>query len=178
MFRRQRSWESRLDRKAGMWRTIAAADGRRTLANQMLIHRQMASSNRCQPRSILVVDDEEGFSYVLKAVLGYEGYVVHVATSAYAAIKLYEERCRDIGLVLLDYLLPEMSGEVVFENLQRLNPGVRVLLVTGCPESVATKMFENGLHGYIQKPFDLSAIVQRVQDAINAPAVGSVPSPA
>jgi CheY-like chemotaxis protein len=50
-------------------------------------------------------------------------------------------------MVLLDYLLPEMSGELVFENLQRLNPDVRVVLLTGCEESVADKMLKKGLRG-------------------------------
>jgi len=61
------------------------------------------------------------------------------------AIQLYAERWREISMVLLDFLLPEMSGEMVFENLQRLNPDVRVVLLTGCEGSVAEKMFEKGL---------------------------------
>ena len=120
--------------------------------------------------TILAIDDEQGFLELLKVALRYEGYVVHVASSPNQAIKLYEERSRDIRLVLLDYLLPEMSGDVVFENLQRLNPDVRVMLLTGCEESVATKMLKNGLRGFLQKPIDLSELSRKVRDAINSPA--------
>jgi FixJ family two-component response regulator len=54
---------------------------------------------------------------------------------------------------------------------------VRLMLLTGCGESVATKMLKNGLGGFLQKPFDLSDLDQKVWDAINAPEVSYSPSP-
>jgi DNA-binding NtrC family response regulator len=131
----------------------------------------MTSSNCRQKECILAIDDEEGFLGMLKAALECQGFMVHTASSPNEAIKLYEERCRDISMVLLDYLLPEMSGELVFENLQRLNPDVRVVLLTGCEESVADKMLRKGLRGYLQKPFDLPDLAQKIRDAINAPVL-------
>jgi FixJ family two-component response regulator len=80
-------------------------------------------------------------------------------------------------MVILDFLLPQMSGDVVFEELQRLNPDVRVVLLTGCEDYVAERMFKKGLRGYLQKPFDLQQLAQKVRDAINAPAAGSSGSP-
>jgi len=140
--------------------------------------RSMTPDNSRQQTGILAIDDEEGFLELLKVALGSQGYIVHVASSPNEAIKLYKERCRDISLVLLDYLLPEMSGDLVFEKLQRLNPNVRVMLLTGREEAVATKMFKNGLRGYLQKPFDLSVLDQKVWDVINTPRFPSSPSPA
>jgi DNA-binding NtrC family response regulator len=131
----------------------------------------MTSSNCRQKECILAIDDEEGFLGMLKAALECYGFMVHTACSPNEAIKLYEERCRDISMVLLDYLLPEMSGELVFENLQRLNPDVRVVLLTGCEESVADEMLKKGLRGYLQKPFSLPDLTQKVRDAINAPVL-------
>ena len=84
---------------------------------------------------------------MLKAALECYGFMVHTASSPKEAITLYRDHQRDIGMVLLDYLLPGMSGELVFENLQGLNPDVRVVLLTGCEESVAGKMFKRGLRG-------------------------------
>ena len=150
----------------------------RTLAGSMLIHRSMAPSNSRQQDGILAIDDEEGFLELLKVALGSQGYTVHVASSPNEAIRMYEERRREISMVLLDFLLPEMPGDLVFENLQRLNPDVRVMLLTGCEESVAKKMLKNGLRGYLQKPFDLSVLDQKVWNAINTPAFSSLPSPA
>ena len=66
---------------------------------------------------------------LLKATLDGHGYRVHTASCPNQAIKLYEERGREISMVLLDFLLPKMSGDMVFENLQRLNPDVRVIFL-------------------------------------------------
>ena len=139
----------------------------------------MGSSNRPQHNTVLAIDDESDFLLLLRMALQCQGFTVHTASSPSEAIKLYEEKWQDISMVLLDFLLPEMSGDLVFENLQRLNPSVRVVLLTGCEESVAEKMFAKGLRGYIQKPFSLQDLAQRVRDAIHGPApVAASPLPA
>ena len=129
----------------------------------------MTSGNSRQQAGILAIDDEEGFLGVLKMSLASQGYRVHTASRPSEAISLYGERWREISMVLLDFLLPEMSGDMVFENLQRLNPDVRVVLLTGCEESVADKLFEKGLRGYLQKPFCIRELAQKVRDAIDDP---------
>jgi two-component system, cell cycle sensor histidine kinase and response regulator CckA len=131
------------------------------------------SSNSSKKECILAVDDEAPFLGMLKAALECYGFRVHTASSPKEAITLYRDYQRDIGMVLLDYLLPEMSGEMVFENLQCLNPDVRVVLLTGCEESVANEMLKAGLRGYLQKPFSLPDLIQRVRDAIDTPVLAS-----
>jgi DNA-binding NtrC family response regulator len=133
----------------------------------------MTSSNCPQKESILAIDDEEGFLGLLKAALECHGYCVHTASSPEEAIKLYGERWREIGMVLLDFLLPHMSGDLVFDELKRLNPDVRVILLTGCEESVAEPLYSKGLRGYLQKPFSLPDLAQRVEDAIHTRAAFS-----
>jgi CheY-like chemotaxis protein len=141
------------------------------------LYRGMSSSGKPQQNCILAIDDEDGFLDFLKVVLESQSFMVHTLSNPKEAIEFYEERWREISVVLLDYLLPEMSGQLVFENLQRLNPDVRVVLLTGCEESVAEKMFQKGLRDYIQKPFSMLDIGPRVRDAINAPVVTSSASP-
>lgn len=81
---------------------------------------------------------------------------------------MYRQLHRMIDLVLLDYIMPGMTGEEVFAQLRQVNPGVRVLLLTACDDQVARKMFQQGLRGYIQKPFYLSKLVQQIQETIQA----------
>jgi DNA-binding NtrC family response regulator len=140
----------------------------------------MSRSGSSPQHCILAIDDEEGLLGLLKAALEYQGYTVHTASSPHEAIKLYADKWRDIGMVFLDFLLPQMSGDLVFDELQRLNPDVRIVLLTGCEESVADNMFEKGLRGYLQKPFSLPDLAQRVKDAINTPPASpaALPSPA
>jgi DNA-binding NtrC family response regulator len=133
----------------------------------MLFMGVMSRTESSHQHSILAIDDEAGFLGLLKAALECEGYAVHTATSSQEAITIYKERWREIGMVLLDFLLPQMSGDLVFDELQRLNPDVRVVLLTGCDEAVADPLFEKGLRGYLQKPFNLPDLARKVQDAIN-----------
>jgi len=137
----------------------------------------MAPNNCLQRECILAIDDEPGFLGLLKSQLESQGYAVHTASNSEEAIKVYQERGQEIGMVLLDYLLPKMSGDLVFDELQRLNPEVRVVLVTGCEKSVAAKLFQRGLRGYLQKPYRLPALFQKVQDTISAPPSSSATSP-
>jgi CheY-like chemotaxis protein len=133
----------------------------------------MARSNRSNKQSVLVIDDEEAFLETIKAALECYGFIVYTASSGKEAIAVFRDHQHDIGMVLLDYLLPEMSGEWIFENLRCLDPDVRVVLLTGCEESVADRMLKRGLRGYLQKPFDLPELVQTVRDAINFPVLAS-----
>jgi DNA-binding NtrC family response regulator len=126
--------------------------------------------------SILAIDDEEGFLSFLRMALESEGYTVHVASDPCEALKFYAERGREVGMVLLDFVLPKMSADTVFDELQLLNPDVRVVLLTACDDFVAERMFKRGLRGYLQKPFDLQDLAQRVRHAIDSP-VGSVTLP-
>jgi DNA-binding NtrC family response regulator len=92
------------------------------------------------------------------------------ASNADEALRIYEERWREIDVVLLDFLLPQMTGDLVFDELQRLNPDARVILVTGYEKSVPFEMFQKGLLGSLKKPCSLTDLVQKVEEALSAPA--------
>ena len=119
-------------------------------------------------QGILVIDDEKEILEVIRQLLDAQGYRVHTAATAKEGVDLYERFCLDIDLVLLDYLMPEMTGDLVFECLRKVNPDVRVILLTACDDNVARRMFETGLRGYIQKPFYLDDFIQRVRDEIES----------
>ena len=129
----------------------------------------MSNGDQPQRGHVFAIDDEEGFLGLLKIALERRGYTVHTASSPTEAITFYGERWRDIGMVFLDFLLPGMSGDLVFAELQRLNPNVRVVLLTGCEDSVAEEMFQRGLRGYLQKPFSLPDLAQKAYEAIHSP---------
>jgi DNA-binding response OmpR family regulator len=126
----------------------------------------MKPSNANKPPEILAIDDETDILDIIQATLQDQGYKVHVAASPTQGLELFEQHRREIKLVLLDYLMPEMTGDLVFESLQRIDPGVRVILLTACEDSVAKKMFAAGLRGYIQKPFYLDDLVERVREEL------------
>jgi DNA-binding response OmpR family regulator len=118
---------------------------------------------------ILAIDDEPDLLDIIKTALEGEGFRVFPFADAQAGLKFYEQNWRDVQVVLLDYLMPNMTGDLVFECLQRVNPVVKVLLLTACDDHVARQMFQAGLRGYIQKPFYLQDLMARVSEEVDAP---------
>ena len=117
-------------------------------------------------KQVLAIDDEPEVLDVVQRCLEAGGFQVLTASDPKKGLELYEKDHQEIGLVLLDYLMPVMMGDLVFECLQRVNPDVRVILLTGCEDQVAHRMFESGLRGFIQKPFYMEDLVKRVREEL------------
>ena len=72
-----------------------------------------------------------------------------------------------ISLVLLDMTMPEMSGRQTYEELQKIVPGIKVLLASGYSvEEQAQELLDRGCSGFIQKPFDDVALSAKVQEIL------------
>jgi DNA-binding response OmpR family regulator len=116
---------------------------------------------------VLAIDDEPEILEILKQCLESEGFPVLTAQGPKNGLDVYEKRRQEIGVVLLDYVMPEMNGDLAFECLQQIDPNVRVILLTACEDHVARKLFDSGLRGYIQKPFYLDDLLQRVREELS-----------
>jgi DNA-binding response OmpR family regulator len=116
--------------------------------------------------TILVVDDEEPVRELLGAILSEAGYQVTLASSGKDALLLYRRRGPEISLVLLDLLMPEMSGLSLLQSLLRLNPAVKAIVVSGASyEGKNNESLASGARGVVEKPFqpeELLATVERV----------------
>jgi len=137
----------------------------------------MSHKRRSKSHCILAIDDEKEFLSFLATGLESEGYQVLSASTPEEASSIYEQRWQEIDVVLLDFLLPPTLGDLVFDELQRVNPEVRVVLLTGFEEAVAEKLYQKGLRGYLRKPFKLAQLVQKIRDVIDMPAASPVASP-
>lgn len=115
---------------------------------------------------VLTIDDDSEMLEIIKQCLESEGFQVLAADGSKKGLEIYEKRWPEIELVLLDFLMPDMTGDLVFACLQRINPDVRVILLTAYEDRVARTMFETGLRGYIQKPFYVEDLVQRVREEL------------
>jgi two-component system, cell cycle sensor histidine kinase and response regulator CckA len=129
----------------------------------------MSCSGVSRQHWILAIDDELAILDIVKTALKAEGYTVHIASSPTEGIKFYEQHWRNIKLVLIDFMMPEMTGDLVFEHLQRINPDVRVLLLTGSFMFQKDEKFVRRLRGYMEKPINLDILAVRVKDAIDSP---------
>ena len=117
--------------------------------------------------AILLVDDERMIGEIGAQMLEALGFEVQVACGGKEAIALYEADPNRFRMVVLDLIMPEMSGEEVLERLQTINPGVKVLLSSGYSlEAKAQHMLERGCRGFIQKPFSLEALSGKIEEVL------------
>jgi CheY-like chemotaxis protein len=113
---------------------------------------------------ILFVDDEKMVIDVGKSMLEKLGYQVLCANSGREAIELFKKKINDIDLVILDLIMPDVGGEQVFNQIKELDPKVKVLLSSGYSiNGEASKILKNGCDGFIQKPFNLNSLSQKVR---------------
>jgi len=120
-----------------------------------------------RPR-VLVVDDEDSIRELLTTSLRFDGFEVYCAADGVQALELAQHL--DLDLVVLDVLLPGMSGFAVTHALRRRGCTVPVLFLSACDEPADRRQgLAVGGNGYVVKPFSLKDIRSRIRTLISAP---------
>jgi CheY-like chemotaxis protein len=118
---------------------------------------------------ILLVDDEMEIAELAAAMLTDEGYKVILARDGFEALRIYQQIAKQIRLVILDFFLPVMDGDAVFDELRALNPDVAVVLSSGFAEqSKLGNMLAQGLRGFIPKPYTREKLLEQVRSTLDA----------
>jgi PAS domain S-box-containing protein len=118
--------------------------------------------------TILLVDDEPMILTVSKGMLEHLGYRVYVAGSGQEALALFMDKGDEIDLVVLDMIMPGISGGETFDRLRKIKPGIRVLLASGYSiEGQAQEILDRGCNGFLQKPFEHVILSRKVRDALH-----------
>ncbi len=122
---------------------------------------------------ILLVDDEEMVLDVGAKMLEKLGYAALKASSGREALEIYREHHESIDMVVLDMIMPEMSGAEAFDRLREIDPDARVLLSSGYSlDGQATDILARGCLGFIQKPFNLQELSQKVREVLDRETQG------
>ncbi|MCP4367092.1 MAG: response regulator, partial [Deltaproteobacteria bacterium] len=109
--------------------------------------------------TILLVDDEEVVVQGCRQVIEGLGCNVFVALGGEDAIKIYRKDQDKIDLVILDMIMPNMSGSETYDRLKEMNPDIKVLLSSGYSiRGQATEILDRGCNGFIQKPFNMEQL--------------------
>jgi two-component system cell cycle sensor histidine kinase/response regulator CckA len=118
--------------------------------------------------TILLVDDEEVVIAVSEEILKSLGYNVLTARGGREAIEKYTANWERISLVILDMVMPEMGGGETFDGLKEINPHVKAILASGYSlNAQAIKIMEKGCYAFIQKPFTISSLAQKIREALD-----------
>ncbi|MGG6238365.1 response regulator [Nodosilinea sp. AN01ver1] len=117
---------------------------------------------------ILVVDDEAPVCEVTKASLEAYNYRVLTACDGLDAIALYAQHQNDIQLVILDMMMPSLDGATTFRVLQKINPQVQAIAVSGLPYHNAklTSVASLKIQGFLAKPYTIEELVKVVHTAL------------
>lgn len=116
------------------------------------------SAGGVMPRRILIVDDERDICEQLEAFLRSKGFQVSSVFSGEQAIETLAQRGADV--LLLDMLLPGLSGIEVLKQVKILRPELRVIVVSGVDnEDVKTQAIYYGAEAYLIKPLDFHKAV-------------------
>jgi two-component system OmpR family response regulator len=117
---------------------------------------------------ILVVEDEQHLAYMIKFNLQAEGYQVTAVTDGQSALDALEEAQPPIDLVVLDIMLPGMSGYGVCQNLRERGTDIPILMLSARTLSEdRTRGFDVGADQYLSKPFDLDELLSRIKGLLN-----------
>jgi PAS domain S-box-containing protein len=117
---------------------------------------------------ILVVDDEDSIREITKTALETYGYKVLIASDGIEAIALYTQRKEEISVVLIDMMMPSMDGPSTIRVLQRIDPQVKVIGVSGLVSN--DKMIEilgNSVKTFLPKPYTSNELLKNLQVVLN-----------
>ncbi len=116
---------------------------------------------------ILVVEDEAPFRGLTERFLDQSGYRVFTAEDGVKGLEVYQAHQADIHLVLLDLILPQMSGLECLKQLKQVNPNIKVLVMSGYSQTVSKKiLLAEGMADFLKKPFPLEQLLQMIQTTL------------
>lgn len=118
--------------------------------------------------TLLLVDDEEIVVSSGAKLLERLGYKVFIAREGREALRKYRQHQQEIGLVVLDMIMPGMSGGELFEELKKINSAVKVVLSSGYSlEGRAEEILKRGCKGFIQKPFRVDEFSRKIREVLD-----------
>ena len=120
-------------------------------------------------KTLMLVEDEDMVAVISDQMLTRLGHKVFLARSGPDALSIFQEHREKIDLVILDMIMPGMSGAETFERLKAIDPGVNVLLSSGyTPNGPAQDILRRGCRGFIQKPFTIEQLSQKIREILSS----------
>ncbi|MFH0995650.1 MAG: response regulator [Pseudomonadota bacterium] len=128
----------------------------------------MKPENTSNRLSVLVVDDEESIREGSERILTRMGYQVYKASRGSEGLEILGRQ--PVSIVLLDLKMPGMDGMEVLSHIQRLNPEILVIIITGYATlETAVEAMKQGAYDFIAKPFEpdqLRIVINRASERI------------
>jgi signal transduction histidine kinase/CheY-like chemotaxis protein len=119
---------------------------------------------------ILVIDDEEDVAEIIEKMVVTIGYKVSKVFNGKEAVEFYEKKWKEIGVVIIDMVMPGMGGEEIYGMLKKINPNIKVIISSGYSMNHAiNNVIKDGAKVFLQKPFNLDEIAKQIQVVLSEP---------
>ena len=120
-------------------------------------------------KTILLIEDDQSVADLCKRVLSDAGYTVITAMDGPTALDMYRERKDKISLVILDLILPGMSGKDCLKELVKVDPSVSVLICTGfSPDRQTQEEIDPLVKGFVNKPYGATRLLEAVSAVLGS----------
>lgn len=117
--------------------------------------------------TVLIIDDEESIGRLVKRLLDRKGYDVIISDNPLTALETFRAEAARIVSVLLDLRMPQMRGEDVMRELQKIKPGIPIIVMSGYRLQDLDEALDEDLYfAFLQKPFDLSTLYNTLAQAL------------
>ena len=119
--------------------------------------------------TIMLVDDERLILDVGQRMIQKLGYQFVTARGGEQALELFNQNHHDIDLVILDMIMPGLSGGDTFDRLRAIAPKAKVILSSGYSiNGEASTILDRGCNGFIQKPFNMKQLEDKISEVLKA----------
>jgi CheY-like chemotaxis protein len=130
------------------------------------MHIKGAETAKRQP-VILFADDDQLCLDVGDRMMQRLGYTVLKARDGHEAIEVYKTNQNKVDLVILDMKMPN-NGGITFDQLKKINADVKILITSGYTKDYRIReLMSQGCDGFIQKPFSLMVLSEKIRKALN-----------
>lgn len=128
---------------------------------------QRKQNNTNDKTNILIVDDEEIVRSIVKDMLINSNHNAITFSNGIDAINYYNDNYSKIDLVLLDIIMPEMSGKEVYFNLKKINPDVNVIIFSGYTmDNTIQELLDKGVKDFIHKPVNRAKLLEKISNIL------------
>jgi PAS domain S-box-containing protein len=118
--------------------------------------------------TILLVDDEEAILENGRVLLSNYGYEILTANNGRQALEIYRDRSKEISLIVLDLIMPEMDGKTCLEEILKINPLEKVIIASGyAANGIMDETMDLGAKASIKKPFESGKILELIRAVID-----------
>jgi PAS domain S-box-containing protein len=119
--------------------------------------------------TILLVEDEEALSFLLKSFLESKGYTVIVAKDGLEGVDSFRRQPQNIDLVFSDMGLPKLSGWEAAKRMREIRPEIKIVLASGFVDpNQRSEILKNGVHDIFQKPYVPNDVLKRIREILDS----------